>query len=142
MEFKKQAHAIYHTRYHIVMSTKYRRKVLKAGTGEYLERKVRQIQRFHPEIEIMEVTTDLDHMHLLVSIPPKIAVSQVVNMIKVNTAKSMRMKFPFLDKVYWGIEGIWSTGYCVSTAGLNEEAIKKYIKMQGKEDSGQAKLEW
>ncbi len=51
------------------------------------------------------------------------------------------MKFPFLDKVYWGVEGIWSIGYFVSTVGINESVIRKYIEMQGKEDRGQAQLE-
>ncbi len=142
MEYKKQAHAVYYTCYHIVVSTKYRRKVLKAGIGEYLKRKVLQVGKFHPEIEILEVNTHLGHIHLVVSIPPKLSVSQVVNMIKANTGSSMRKKFTFLDKVYWGVNGIWSTGYFVSTVGINEETIRKYVQKQGLEDSGQAKLEF
>jgi putative transposase len=142
MEYKKQAHAVYYTCYHIVVSTKYRRKVLKAGIGEYLKRKVLQIGKFHPEIEFLEVNTHLDHIHLVVSIPPKLSVSQVVNMIKANTGSSMRNKFPFLDKVYWGVSGIWSSGYFVSTVGINEKTIREYVQKQGLEDSGQAKLEF
>jgi len=142
MEYKKQAHAVYYTCYHIVVSTKYRRKVFKAGIGEYLKRKVLQIGKFHPEIEFLEVNTHLDHIHLVVSIPPKLSVSQVVNMIKANTGHSMRNKFSFLDKVYWGVSGIWSAGYFVSTVGINEETIRKYVQKQGLEDSGQAKLEF
>jgi putative transposase len=118
------------------------RKVLKAGIGDYLQRKIKQISSFHPEIEILEVNTDLDHIHVLVSIPPKFSVSEIVNMIKANTGGAMRNKFPFLDKVYWGVNGIWSTGYFVSTVGINESTIRKYVQMQGKEDSGQAKLEF
>jgi putative transposase len=49
--------------------------------------------------------------------------------------------FPFLDKVYWGVEGIWSIGYFVSTVGISEEIIQKYIELQEREDSGQAQLE-
>ena len=142
MEYRKQAHVVYYAQYHIVISTKYRKKVLKGGIGEWLKKKVLQVGKFHPEIEILEVNTDLDHMHLLVSIPPKFSVSKVVGMIKANTGNSMRKKFPFLDKVYWGVEGIWSIGYFVSTIGVNEAAIRKYVQMQGIEDSGQAKLEF
>jgi len=142
MELRKQAHAVYYARYHIVISTKYRRKVLKDGMGEYLKLKILQIGKFHPEIEILEVNTDTDHVHLLVSIPPKYPVSHVVCMIKSNTGNAMRRRFPFLDKVYWGSDGIWSIGYFVSTIGINEEIIRKYIEMQGKEDSGQATLEF
>ena len=140
MDYRKQAHAVYYTRYHIVISTKYRRKVLKGGVGEYLKRKVLQVSTFHPEIDILEVNTDLDHLHLLVSIPPKISVSRVVNLIKANTGASMRKRFPFLDRVYWGVKGIWSIGYFVSTIGFNESVIRQYVQMQGQEDSGQAKL--
>jgi len=142
MECRKQAHAVYNTRYHIVISTKYRRKVLKDGMVEYPKRKILQIGKFHPDIEILEVNTDIDHMHILVVIPPKMAVSHVVGVIKANTGKAMRAKFPFLDKVYWGVDGIWSIGYFVSTVGINESVIRKYIEHQGKEDSGQALLEF
>ena len=142
MEYKKQAHAVYYAQYHIVISTKYRRKVLKAGMGDYLKRKVLQVSKFQPEIEIIEVNTDIDHIHLLVSIPPKFSVSEVVKMIKAHTGTAMRRKFPFLDKVYWGVNGIWSIGYFVSTVGINEEIIRRYVQKQGEEDSGQAKLEF
>ncbi len=142
MEYIKQAHAVYYAQYHIVISTKYRRKVLKAGMGDYLKRKVLQVSKFQPEIEIIEVNTDLDHIHLLVSVPPKFSVSEVVKMIKAHTGTAMRKKFPFLDKVYWGINGIWSIGYFVSTVGINEKTIRRYVQKQGEEDSGQAKLEF
>ncbi len=142
MKYKNQSHAVYYTRYHIVISTKYRRKVLKAGMGDYLKRKVLQVSKFQPEIEMIEVNTDLDHIHLLVSIPPKFSVSEVVKMIKAHTGTAMRKKFPFLDKVYWGINGIWSIGYFVSTVGINEKTIRRYVQKQGEEDSGQAKLEF
>ena len=109
--------------------------------GEYLKRKVRQVSKFHPEIKIVEVNTNIDHMHMMISIPPKMSVSDAVRLIKTNTGKAMRERFPFLKKVYWGVEGIWSIGYFASTVGISEEAIQKYIEMQGKEDSGQAQLE-
>jgi len=53
-------------------------------------------------------------------------------MVKFNTGRAMRRKFRFLDKVYWGIDGIWSIGYFVSTAGINEAAIRNYVQTQGK----------
>ena len=142
MDYKRQNHSVYYTRYHLVISTKYRRKILRAGFGEYLKKLIIGIGRQNPDIEIIEVKTDIDHVHILLSIPPKLSVSEVVRMIKAKTGAVMRKRFPFLDKVYWGTDGIWSIGYFVSTAGINEEVIKKYIKMQGEEDSGQAKLEF
>ena len=61
--------------------------------GEYLKRKVQQISKFHPEIEIIKVNTNIDHMHIMVSIPPKMSVSSVVRLIKTNTGKAMRKHF-------------------------------------------------
>jgi len=94
----------------------------------------------YPEIIIEKVNTDLDHMHLLASIPPKMAVSWVVNLIKSNTARLMRKRYKFLDKLYVLKAGIWSTGYFVSTVGADEETVKRYIEHQGREDRGQAEL--
>ena len=142
MEYKKQGHSVYYTRYHLVISTKYRRKILKAGIGEYLCKRIIGIGERNPEIEIVEVKADQDHVHILLSIPPKYSVSEVVQMIKANTGGYMRKRFPFLDKTYWGVEGIWSIGYFVSTAGINEETVRRYVEKQGQEDSGQAKLEF
>ena len=142
MEYKRQTHAVYYTRYHIVVCTKYRRKILKAGMGQYLRKSILGVMRRYPEIEIIEVNTDLDHMHVLISLAPKMSVSEAVNIIKSNTGKTMRRKFQWLDRVYWNTEGIWSIGYFVSTVGITEEVIQRYIRWQGKEDSGQAKLEF
>jgi putative transposase len=142
MEYSKQGHSVYYTRYHLVVSTKYRRKIVRAGFGEYLKKLIVAIGKQNPEIEIIEVNTDIDHVHILLSIPPKFSVSEVVKLLKAKTGLGMRRKFPFLNKVYRGVGGIWSIGYFVSTVGIAEETIKKYVQMQGKEDSGQAKLEF
>lgn len=77
---------------------------------------------------------------MLVSIPPKMSVGQAVRILKSNTSRDLKKKFPFLKKVYWGTDGIWSDGYFVSTVEINEEVIEKYIENQGKADSGQAQL--
>jgi putative transposase len=77
----------------------------------------------------------------MVSIPPRISVSEAVRIIKCNTAKKMKEKFEYLQKIYYGDDGIWSDGYMVSTIGINEHTIKKYIEKQGREDSGQTEFE-
>ena len=74
-------------------------------------------------------------------IPPKYSVSFVVETLKKNTSRSLRQHFSFLDEHYWDRGGIWSKGYFVSTVGVNEQVIKKYVAMQGREDAGQAQLE-
>jgi len=142
MDYRKQGHCVYYTCYHLVIATKYRRKILKDGFGEYLKSMIIGIGKQTPEIEVIEVNTDSDHVHILLSIPPKMSISDVVKMVKAKTGLRMRNKFPFLDKVYWAKSGIWSRGYFVSTVGISEATIRKYIEMQGKEDSGQAVLEF
>ena len=140
MKFKKQTNCLYYCIYHIVFTTKYRRKIFNEGTFAYMKERLKQLYDYYPEIEIQEINHDKDHIHMMISIPPKMSVGQVVRIIKSNTAKDMKKKFAFLKDVYWGTDGIWSDGYFVSTVGVNEKVIKNYIEMQGKEDLGQAEL--
>ena len=83
----------------------------------------------------------LEHIHMLMVIPPKYAVSDVIGEIKQYTASQVRKKFTWLDKVYWKENVVWSPGYFVSTVRLDEKQISDYVKWQGDQDSGQAKLE-
>ena len=136
MDYRKQAHAVYHCEYHLILVTKYRRRVINDGIFAFIALKLKEIRKHYPEIEFKEQNHDVDHLHLLVSIPPKLAVGSVVRLIKTNTARAMKQKFPFLKEVYWGA-GFWSDGYFVSTVGLQESTIRKYIQKQGQEDSGQ-----
>lgn len=110
--------------------------------GDYLCVAMKAIERRHPEVQIFELNTNEDHIHILASVAPKMAISEAVRILKCNTARAMVKKFKYLEKVYQdGDSGIWSGGYFMSTVGVNEKVIKKYIEMQGKEDSGQAELE-
>ena len=77
---------------------------------------------------------------MLVSIPPKYKVSDTVAQLKAKTSGLLRKKFDWLAKVYWAENIVWSPGYFVSTVGINEQQIIKYIKYQQKQDSGQAQL--
>ena len=108
---------------------------------EYLRIKFQEILKYYPDWEYIEIAIKEDHVHLFMVIPPKYAVSMVVETIKKNTSRTLKKKFAFLKKVYWGNEGIWGKGYFVSTVGINESIIRKYVEMQEKEESGQAQLE-
>lgn len=125
----------------MILVTKYRRKIFNEGIFTYFDKRLEELRKYHLEIEFIEVNHDEDHVHLLVSIPPKMSVGSVVRKIKANLARDMKQKFPFLKKVYWGTDSIWSGGYFVSTVGVNEQVIREYIKKQGEEDAGQVKLE-
>lgn len=140
MKLRKQSHCVYSCEYHIVLATKYRRKIFNEGVFAYMVEKLKAIRDHYPEVEILEIGHDLDHVHMLASIPPKMSVGKVIGIIKANSSRGLKEKFPFLKDVYWGTDGIWSDGYFVSTIGINEQIIQKYIAHQGQEDSGQASL--
>ncbi len=123
-----------------MFATNYRRKIFNDGIFAYMQERLKQIKDHYPELDIIKTNHDLDHIHILAVIPPRMSVSEVVRIIKSNTSKDIKKKFNFLKDVYWGADGIWSDGYFASTVGINEEIIKKYIEQQGKEDSGQAQL--
>ena len=93
-----------------------------------------------PGCEVEELNVQIDHVHLVMIVPPKYSVSDVIGMMKGRTASNLRKKFRWLERVYWKENVVWSPGFFVSTVGLNEEEIKRYVKWQGDHDSGQAKL--
>ena len=141
MKLKKSAHAVYRTQYHIVWVTRYRRKILTKGVSQYFETKLKEVHKYYPDWEIKAVGIDVDHVHIHMVIPPKYSVSYVIETLKKNTSRQMRNKFRFLESVYWDSGGIWSKGFFVSTIGIDEKVIRRYVEKQGQEDTGQAELE-
>ena len=141
METKLSGHGVYRTEYHVVWIPKYRRRILNPGVRGYISKLFPKVLRGMPGCEILEQNIQVDHIHLLMVIPPKYAVSEVIGRVKQYTASRMREKFAWLEKVYWKERVVWSPGYFVSTVGLDEKQITEYVKWQGQQDSGQAKLE-
>ena len=137
MQLIRLAHSVYHCEYHLVIVTKYRREIFNQGVFAYMKERLAEITEHYPQIKFREVNHDKDHIHLLASIPPTMRVGKAVSIIKANTAKQLKQKFPFIKKVYWGTDSVWSEGYFVTTVGANEAAIKKYIEEQGEKDLGQ-----
>ena len=142
MKLHNAAHTVYKTQYHIVWVTRFRRKILVEGVAKYLRVKIQEVRKYYPDWQFTEIGIDKDHVHVHMVIPPKYSVSFAVETIKKNTSRRLREKFRFLDKVYWDRGGIWSTGYFVSTVGITEEMIRRYVARQGKEDAGQSQLEF
>ena len=140
-KYNRQAHAVYYTRYHLIWIPRFRRKILVEGVAKYVEEKIWGITEYYPDVRFIEVNVQKDHIHALVSIPPKYSISRVVNIIKSNTSHALKGKFAFLKKVYRDGGSMWATGYFISTVGVSEETIRNYIRYQGQEDDGQAKLE-
>ena len=141
MKLYRSSHSVYKTEYHIVIVTKFRRKILNEGASEYLRLKLEEVRKYYPDWYYEAMGMDEDHVHLHMVIPPKYAVSFVIETIKKNTSRAMKEKFEFIRSMYSNKPGIWSTGYFVSTVGVNEETVRRYVRMQGMEDTGQAQLE-
>lgn len=135
------SHCVYHCDYHIVIATKYRRKVFNDGIFAYCKLKLAELTEHYPILKIHKINHDKDHLHLLISIPPTLSVGKVVGLIKQNTSHKLKQKFPIIKKIYWGTDAFWSEGYFVTTVGIDEEMIKRYIEEQGKKDSGRTKFE-
>ena len=141
MEARLAGHSVYRTEYHVVWIPKYRRRILNPGVKGYISRLFPKVLKSMPRCEIVEQNVQVDHIHLIMVIPPKYVVSDVIGEIKQYTGSMTRKKFAWLEKVYWKEQVLWSPGYFVSTIGLDEEQITEYVKWQGHQDSGQAKLD-
>ena len=140
MRLHKVAHTVYKTQYHIVWVTRYRRKILVPGVQRYLHVKLEEVRKDYTDLEYAAIGLEVDHVHLHMVIPPKYAVSFAVETLKKNTRRALSETLAFLSRVYWDGEGIWSTGYFVSTVGINEAIIRRYVEMQGKEDADKRSL--
>ena len=132
------AHTKWMCKYHIVFTPKYRRKIIYAQYRESLIEIFKRLCRFKG-VEIIEGHMMLDHVHLLLSIPPRIAVSDFMGYLKGKSALMMFDKHANL-KYKFGNRHFWAEGYYVSTVGLNEATIKKYIQEQEKKDILKDKL--
>jgi putative transposase len=141
MELVNLSHCVYQCDYHIVLVTRYRRKAFNEGIFAYFDKKLAEITEHYPLVRIKTVNHDKDHIHMLISIPPTMAVGKAVGVVKQNMSRELKQKFPLLKQIYWGTDGIWSDGYFVSTVGVDEVVIQAYIKNQGKKDAGQTKFE-
>ena len=131
-EIKKLEHSSYRCQYHIVFAPKYRRKViygeLKADIGKILRKLCNE-----KKVEIIEAEACPDHIHMLVSIPPYLSISQFMGYIKSKSALMIFDRHANL-KYKYGNRHFWATGYFVDTVGKNEKIIKEYIRNQLQED--------
>ena len=86
------------------------------------------------QVTIEEINIQTDHIHMILSVPPKYPISDIMGFLKGKTALALFREQKDLTKRYWG-KHFWARGYCVSTIGLNEEQIKKYVKWQQERES-------
>ena len=140
MEYIKTAHSVYYLQYHVVWVCKYRRRILNPGLCGYIRKLLPKLLRSMPGVNLETIGFDEDHLHMMMSIPPKYSISSVMGKLKSQSAAKLRKAFPWLTKVYWNENIVWSPGYFVSSVGIDEETIKRYVELQGRQDSGQLHL--
>ena len=138
--FRKLSQTIWHCQYHIVFVPKYRYRVLSGAIGYEVERCIRAFSE-QKKVEIIELNVQVDHVHLLVMVPPKISLSDYVGLVKGRTAIRVLNRFRQLKKKpYWG-NHLWAKGYCIDTVGLDSEMIRKYVKYQERNEKKHEQLQ-
>ena len=132
-KYKKLSHVVYKCEYHIVWVPKYRFRILTGQVKQLIEEDIRMLCEWK-KCEIQEMSVQSDHIHLVLSIPPKVSVSQMMGILKGKLAIKLFKSYPKLkQKPYWG-NRFWARGYFVSTVGIDEEVIKRYVKYQEEEE--------
>jgi putative transposase len=132
-QFKRLSHSLYECKYHIVFCPKYRYRIFRDELADYTRQQIAALCRQKEQVEVLEINIQPDHIHLVLSIPPKYAVSNVMGYLKGKLALRLFQRYEQLGKRYWG-QHLWSRGYCVSTVGLDEDKIRKYVKWQETQD--------
>ena len=132
MEYHSLNHTTWQCKYHVVFIPKYRKKAIYGQVRKELKSILKSLAS-QKEVKIEEGHLMPDHVHMLLSVPPKYALSQVVGFLKGKSAIHIARQFYGKKKNFVGMN-FWARGYFVSTVGLDEETIKKYIQHQEKED--------
>ena len=134
--YRKLSHATYDCRYHIVFVPKYRYRVLEnEKVRQFMQMVFEQICEWK-EIILIEGAIRPDHVHLYLSVPPKYAISEVVQWLKGKSASRAFQQFPELLNRYWGGH-FWARGYFVGTIGITDTIIKHYIQTQEQHEQQQ-----
>ena len=127
--YRSGAHTRFDIKYHFVWVTKYRKGVLSGPVGVRLRDLVREICRTL-EIEILQGAVSKDHVHVLLSCPPNLSPSKIMQAIKGKTSRKLLMEFRHLQKQYWG-RHLWARGYFVASSGtVTDEVVMEYIRLQ------------
>ena len=131
--YRKGAHTVHDIKYHIVWITKYRYNVLNGDISMRMRTIIREVCMSH-DIKILKGVVGNNHIHLLLSTPPSMAPSKLVQLLKGKSSFKIQQEFPELKKRYWG-QHIWARGYfCASTGNITDELVKEYLdKHKGKE---------
>ena len=127
--YRTSSHSRFDIKFHFVWITKYRKPILTGEVGKRARNMVREICRTY-DIEILQGSVSPDHVHVLLSCPPKLSPSKIMQLIKGKTSRKLMMEFKHLQKQYWG-RHLWARGYFVASSGnVTDEVIMEYIRNQ------------
>ena len=139
-EYRRGAHTVFEIHVHMVWRTKYRRGALTGEVALRVRDLIREICGQH-EVTIMKGQVARDHVHLLVSIPPQVTISRLMQWLKGKTAYKLMAEFPHLHKQFWG-RHMWARGYfCCSSGNVTDEVIAEYIANQSHDRDDDFKVE-
>ncbi|MFH1170298.1 MAG: IS200/IS605 family transposase [Candidatus Vogelbacteria bacterium] len=133
MRIQRLNHSVYQLEYHLVWGTKYRMKILKPYVKKTVLMSFQKTEFLYPTLHITKVNTADDHVHLLVEVAPSVSIAAMVQKLKANSSLDLKRAFKFIREADDG-GGVWSVGYFVSSVGLNEQLIERYIANQDKHD--------
>jgi len=130
--YRKSSHTVYDIKYHLVWITKYRKPALRGEIAERIRDLIREICKAN-DVEILKGHVSREHVHIFVSVPPHMSVSELMKSIKGKASRKMLMEYKTLSKAFWG-RHLWARGYFAASSGnVTDEVIMKYIEEQGKE---------
>ena len=129
MDDRKGSDSLYDLKYHVVFCTKYRYRVWTGQVASRAREIIREICSSN-YVDIISGSMSPDHIHLLISVPPSLSISKIVQYIKGKSSRKLLMEFDLLKKRYWG-QHLWARGYFVVSVGnVNAEEVQKYIEQQ------------
>ena len=129
VDYRTGSHTVFDIKYHLVWVTKYRYSILVGEIGHRVRDLIRQICMTR-DITIIKGHVSPDHIHLLVSCPPNLSVSQIIQYIKGKSSRLLQQEYSQLHKQYWG-RHLWARGYfCATTGTVTDEMVKAYIDQQ------------
>ena len=132
MSYRKTSHSVYSLKYHVVWITKYRKAVLRGEIALRLRELVKQTCA-QQDVYIESGHVAKEHVHLLVSCPPNVSVSELMKRLKGRSNRILLQEFGELSRQFWG-RHLWARGYFAASSGnVTDEIIKQYIESQGQE---------
>jgi len=137
-EWSSQTHVRWYCRFHVVFTPKYRKRVIYGSLRREIGKVLRKLCEQN-KVELIEGHAMSDHVHLLLSIPPKYSVANTIGFLKGKSAIRIHREYLGRRRNFTGFH-FWARGYCVSTVGLSEQTVRDYIKHQEEEEKREEQL--